>query len=111
MKSWLKNKLSVSIAVVIILAGGLAAFLIVRESPKECVQRELIAWLEKNRGEFSDSSSSSGIEYPKYDRNDPKSTTARVKTIARFPLSDSSERTRRIVLSLRLILEQCGIDY
>jgi len=107
------EKITLPIAIVIsviVLAIGVS-YIIIRETPEECVQKKFLEWQELNKEEFLDSSEKSGITFPPYNVDEPDEVVARLKFVAKQPISNFNERSKRITWSSQLILGSCGVNY
>lgn len=105
------NKPLTFVVLLVVLVGG---WFYLRQTPEECVRNKFLEWIQNNKEAFTSntSDSNSNISLPNTDKSNPKEVTAKVKTIAKFPLlSSSSLKTGTIIISMRLILDQCGVDY
>lgn len=108
------NKKQVAASIIILVAVGIS-YLILRETPEKCVQREFLEWRELNKKAFLNQPPSSDndndIVFPPYDLKIPGEVTARVKSIAKTSTSNLSSKARQIVESSRIILDVCGVRY
>lgn len=101
------------VAILIITIAIGVSYIILRETPEECVQQKFLEWVELNKKELSsDSSQGDGIQFPSYDKSNSREVVARVKTIATFSESRlKKQESWDIVQSMRFILESCGVEY